>query len=51
VGAARGADGGGVVSPAEKRLARLIARMKAGEVLTPEEREQAREACRVLRIG
>ena len=40
-----------MMTVAEKRLASLIARMKAGEVLTPGEREQAREACRVLRIG
>ena len=40
-----------MATPAEKRLERLIARLKAGEVLTLEEREQAREACRVLRIG
>jgi len=49
--AACGAYGGGGMSPAEKRVAAFVARLKAGEVLTPEEREQAREACRVLRIG
>ena len=37
--------------PADRIVERAIARMVDGETLSEEDREQVREACRLLRIG
>lgn len=39
------------MTPAEKRIEKGIARLKRGEVLTPEERRQLQDALDVLTVG
>ena len=51
MGAARGANGGGVMTPAEKRVAEGIARLKRGERLTAEERQRLKDALDTFVIG